>query len=182
MRVAALIEIGLVTTAWVAVAGCHCSRSQASTAPSPQPSSSASATAIPANVDRLDPNEVAEGDDSAFDLKIPRGMRIVYHGPERVDALGRVPAERIANYVRKRVEVGGVELGAAATVFDRARVRGEPTGRLVRIEVVTQLDETRLIVRDLTLPPIDPTLSSEERWKKFGLDSKGKLIDPEHLQ
>jgi hypothetical protein len=136
----------------------------------------------PSSPDRLDPNEAAEGLESAFDLKIPRGMRVSFRGPDEVDAVGQMPAERVANYVRRRVVVDGVELGAARTVFDRARVKGEPTGRRVRVEVIADDPETKLVVRDLSLPKADLSLSPEERWKQFGFDKDGKLADPSRMK
>jgi hypothetical protein len=99
-----------------------------------------------------------------------------------VEAVGRIPAEQIANYVRKRVRVDGVELGAARTVFDRASVLGDSSGHLVRVEVEVSIDGTRLVVRSLAPHKmVDPNLTPEERRKKFGLDPKGAVIDPSHL-
>lgn len=156
-----------------------CSRGDAAKPSAPVASSpSASAAAL----DRLSPDEIAEGVETAFDLKIPRDLRVIYRAPDEVDALGSIAAERVANFVRKRVQVDGVELGAARTVFNNARVRGEPTGRYLRVEVIAKDDTTELVVKDLTPPRLDPNLTQEERWRKHGLDPNGAILDPTHLK
>lgn len=133
---------------------------------------------VASRADRLDPLEVPEGDHKAFSLAIPRGMKVIYDGPDEVQAVGALPPERLANYVRKRVIVDGVELGAARTVFDRARIVGDPSGRPVRVEVITQESGTLLVVKNLSPPKADPNATPEERWKKFGRDPSGNLLDP----
>ncbi len=178
MRVPALIGIVVGVSALAVEAGCKCGGDAA-----PTPIPSAAAPSAPARPDRIDPNDLAEGTDKAFDLKIPRGMQVTIRAPNEVDAVGRLPAEKIANYVRKRIEAETVELGAARTVFNRAKVKGEPTGRWVRIEVELLRDTTtRLVVRDLSPPKVDPTLTPEERWKQFGLDPHGGVMDPTHQE
>jgi hypothetical protein len=133
-------------------------------------------------IDRLEPGEIPEGTERAFGLKIPRGMKIVYSGPEQIDAEGNYGAERMANYVRKRVKVDGVELGAARTVFDHARVLGDNSDRTVRVEVVTTEFGSRLVVKNRTpTKDLDPGLTPEERLRKYGLDPKGNVIDPTKL-
>ena len=129
-------------------------------------------------VDHLTPGELAQGNLDAFGLKLPRVMRIKYRGPTEVEAEGFVASERVANYVRARIKANSVELGAARTVFDQARVPGEKIDRPLRIEVVAKGEMTRLIVRDLSPRKPDPPMTPEERWKRHGFDKDGKLIDP----
>lgn len=145
---------------------------------SPVPDAGLPAAPVASRADRLDPLEVPEGDRQAFALKVPRGMSVIYDGPDEVQATGMITPERLANYVRKRVVVDGVELGSARTVFDRARVVGDDSGRLVRIEVISQQVGTMLVVKNLSPPKADPNATPEERWKKFGRDPSGKLLDP----
>jgi hypothetical protein len=155
--------------------GLACSRAEPPPAPAPAPSASAP-------VDRLEPNEIPEGTLLAFGLKLPRGMTLAYQGPDEVHAVGGLAPERVANYVRKHVQVEAVELGAARTVFDRARVLGDATGRPVRIEVMHYDHGTKMVVRNLAPPKVlDPELSPEDRWRKFGLDPNGNIIDPTQL-
>ncbi len=143
-------------------------------APAPKPS------AHPP-VDKLAPGELRESDVDAFGLEVPKGLDPLFRGPRRVEAQGRIPAERVANYVRKRTKAQSVELGAARTVFDQARVLGVDNPKLLRIEVITVRQFTRLVVKDLTPPRVDPDLTPEERWKRHGFDKDGKLIDPDKM-
>jgi len=156
-----------------------CSRKE----PAPAADAAPAPPSAPVNVDRLDPLEIPEGNEKAFGLTIPRGMTIVYSGAEEIDAEGPYSAERMANYVRKRVKVDGVELGAARTVFDHGRVLGDMTGRTVRVEVVTVEFGSKLVVKNLTPTKIlDPQLTPEERLRQYGLDPKGNPIDPSRQQ
>src|SRR5436190_23913122 len=95
-------------------------------------------------------------------------------------ARGRVDLEPLANYVRRRVDVATVEIGAARTLFPRAHVKGEPGAKLVRIEVLRENNSSVLIVRDITPPPFAPGLSEEERWRKAGV-IPGKPFDPQAM-
>lgn len=154
------------------VLGVGCGRNDA---PPPAP---AAAVSKPAP-DRLAPDELAEGRDEAFGLKFPRGLKVRFRGPTRVEAEGTLKAEVVANYVRKRTKSQSIELGAARTVFEEAHIPGAKPDRPLRIEVVTTEERrTRLVVHDLSAPKVDPTLSPEDRWKKFGFDKDGRLIDP----
>jgi len=141
---------------------------------------SASGSSAP---DRLDPLELAEGSETVFRFKLPRGMRVTFRGPFEVHAEGPVEAERLANYVRKRMKSEGVEVGAARTVFDRARIRDDTEAPFCRVEVVKTGTGARIVLRDLTPEKIeDPDLPPEERWRKHGLDPNGRLVDPTHME
>jgi hypothetical protein len=144
----------------------------------PQPAPAASSTPAP-NVDRLDPQEIPEGTSSAFGLKLPRDMKVTFTGPTEVDAVGQINAERVANYVRKRVKVDGIELGAARTVFSNAHVIGDTTDRPLRVEVIVTHQGTELVVRNLAKPKIlDPDLSPDDRKRQYGIDPNGDKVDP----
>lgn len=137
-----------------------------------------------AAVDRLAPGELAEGKERAFGLAIPRDLRVERRFDDSVAASARMPAEWIANYVRRRVDADKVEIGPARTVFDGARVKGAPaeSGALLRIEVVQTLVGAELVVRDVTPKRIEPGLSEDERWRKAGLTPNGRPLDPSHAQ
>lgn len=118
----------------------------------------------------------------AFDLPIPRGMRVNYAGPFEVQAEGPYPAEKLSNYVRRHIKAKTVELGAARTVFDQARVLNASTNRLVQVEVITHKGGSRLLVRDLTPHRIDDSLTPEQRWKKHGFDRDGTFIGDKRFE
>jgi hypothetical protein len=156
--------------------GCRANTNEAPPPPTP------SAAPVPrAPVDQALPGELAEGTEQAFGLPIPRRMRVSARFPDAVFAVGELPAERVANYVRARVLPGSIETGPAKTVFARATVKSAPQ-RTVRIEVVARAHLAELVVRDETRPPTEQGLSVEERWRRNGLSPDGKLLDPTHLE
>ncbi len=149
----------------------------------PAEPASVASVSVSAAPDRLDPFELAEGSETVFRFRLPRGMRVTFRGPFEVQAEGPVEAERLANYVRKRMRSEGVEVGAARTVFDRARIRDDAEAPFCRVEVVKTVTGARIVIRDLTPEKIEePDLPPEERWRKHGLDPNGRLIDPTHME
>lgn len=141
-----------------------------------QAAPSTSVSSVP--VDRLEPNELAESDNIAFEFRLPRGMGIQNRAPSEVYAVGNLPAEHVANYVRKRVLVNSVELGAVRTVFDRVRVVGATVERPVRIEVIRLQGQTGLLIKSLLPEKIEIPATEEERWRKVGLQPNGQMVDP----
>jgi hypothetical protein len=146
----------------------------------PPPSPLPPASAPTAAADRLLPGELAEGRERAMGLAVPREMTVVRVFDDSAVARGRVDADALSNYVRKRVDVPAAEIGAARTVFPKAHVKGQPPDRIVRIEVVQGIGATELLLRDLTPPVIPPGLSEDERWRKAGV-VPGKPNDPNAL-
>jgi hypothetical protein len=171
-RVALLFALGPA----LALGGCRCSKD----ASDPQANASASARRPP--VDRLAPGELAEGPTSAFGLSFPQKMRLERRFADSAHAAGPVAPEAVANYVRQRVEVSHVEIGAARTVFPRVRIKGGAPDKLYRIEVVPNGMNTLLVLRDITPPPLEPGLSVEERWRRAGMTPQGKPLDPKKME
>ncbi|MFO0758809.1 MAG: hypothetical protein U0359_20120 [Byssovorax sp.] len=157
-----------------------CKRRAAPERPPPAASAPAPEEA-PLPVDHALPNELAEGTDKAFGLPIPRRMTITGRYGDMVSASGDVPAEMVANYVRRRVIAAHVETGPSKTVFDRATTKERP-GPVIRIDVIARSGATDLYVRDETVPEVHDGLTPEERWKQNGLRPDGTLIDPGHLE
>jgi hypothetical protein len=143
------------------------------------PDAAASAASRP--VDELVPGELAEGEQRAFGLPIPRRMRVSATFPDAVFAVGALRAEDVSNYVRERVVAQRVETGPSKTVFTKAKLKAEPE-RTMRIEVVLKDGATELVVRDETPPPVEPGLSPEERMRKKGLLPDGTPIDKTRLE
>jgi hypothetical protein len=149
-------------------------RESAAPVPAPSPSSSVRAA------DRLLPGELAEGPDRPMGLAIPRDMHLLRVFDDSAIARGRVAAEAVANYVRKRVDAQAVEIGTGRTVFPKAHVKGQPERKLVRIDVTAGADSTELLLHDITPPEVPVGLSEEERWRKAGV-VPGKPFDPSAL-
>lgn len=133
-------------------------------------------------IDRLAPGELAPGRTEAFGLLLPKDLTVDARFHDQVHASGPVTPEALANYVRTRVEVAHVEIGAARTVFPRARIKGGAATKLYRVEVVPSGPRTRLVIRDITPPPTVQGISEEERWRRAGMTPGGELIDPKRQQ
>ena len=134
------------------------------------------------SADRLAEGELGQGTEQAFGFHAPRKMRLERQYPDAAHFSGPVAAELVANYVRQRVEAERVEIGAARTVFPKVRIKGGPTGKVFRIEVVADGPMSKLVIRDVTPPPTVQGLSEAERWKRAGLTPEGKPLDPKKLE
>jgi hypothetical protein len=132
--------------------------------------------------DHLVAGELLEGSDVAFGLRLPRGTKLESIFPQQIVATCDAKATDVANYIRPRVSMGTVSVGAASTTFERAQVAANPGRELViRVEVAPVGVGSRITVRDVSPPPVDPSLSDEQRWKQVGLTPGGRVVDPTHL-
>jgi hypothetical protein len=140
-----------------------------------QPSAS---QAPPAPLDRLAPGELSPGKHQVFGFVVPKAMKIVSRSPSRVLLEGEVEAGELIDYVRVRVLVSHVEVGAGRTIFPLARIKDGPPDHQYQIEVIPNRRMTTMTVEDVTpLPKIDEKLSEEERWRRAGRRSDGS-VDP----
>jgi hypothetical protein len=149
----------------------------------PSSESSGDASAPSASpIDSLAPGELIPGDKKAFAIVLPKDVKIDQAFPDVIFASGPVSASDLANYVRARVRDGSASIGATATVFDQVKAEGEAT-RLLAIRIYSGPGGrgARIVVRDITPPPIPNLPSEEERWKQFGMGTDGKFLDPKHL-
>jgi hypothetical protein len=172
------LHLALVVALSPGFAGCD---AQPKKAPPPQPSAISSRKPL----DRLAPGELAPGKRQVFGLEIPSGMAIRGQFVEVAYVHGNVAPEALANYVRERVIVDHVEIGAARTVFPRARIKKGPADRFFRIEVIAGNKNTELVVQDVTprpTPPGQENLSVEERWRRAGRRPDGKPFDITELK
>ncbi|HMI89396.1 MAG TPA: hypothetical protein VK550_35215 [Polyangiaceae bacterium] len=166
------VVVGLSAALGLVLGAC---RREKAPAPTPVPAPVAS-TAL----DRLLPGELAEGSDHAMGLAVPRDMHFERVFDDSALARGRVGADALANYVRKRVDAATVEIAATRTLFPRAHVKGQPADKTVRIEVIREVDSTVLYLHDTTPPVLPPGLTDEERWRKEGV-VPGKPFNPKAL-
>lgn len=133
-------------------------------------------------MDRLAPGELPPGTTEVWGFIAPQAMRLDRQFPEQAFFVGNVSAEALANYVRTRVEAERVEIGAARTVFPAARIKAGKPDRIYRFEVLKEGMGSRLVIKDITPPPVEPGLSDEERWRKAGLTPDGKPLDPKKAE
>jgi len=172
------LEMGALAFALAAAPGC---RAKQEVVAGGQPSASAAASARPP-VDHLEPGELTPGKAVVFGMRVPRSMSVDRRYPDAAHISGSVTPESVANYVRKRVAVSRVEIGAARTVFPAVKIKGGDPQKTYRIEVIASPGRTKLVIRDTTKPPMTRGLSEAERWKRAGLTPEGKPLDPKHLQ
>lgn len=147
------------------------------TPPAPPPARSVEE---PAPVDRVLPDELAEGTHDAFGLRLPRVMRVEGRFDDVVLASAPAPADAVANYVRQRVTAEQVITGPQKTLFARATVKGS-TGPKVSIAVISLPNRTEMEVRSATPKPTRPNETPEQRWRALGLNPDGTLLDPAQL-
>ena len=145
--------------------------------PAPLRSAPSLGSVEPKPVDRLAPSELAAGSAEIWGFVVPREMQVEHRLREVAHLVGPVKPDALANYVRDRVLVSHVEIGAARTVFPNARIKAGDRDRLYELDVIAEPGMTRLVIRDTTPPPVTPGLSDAERWKEAGLTPDGRPID-----
>jgi hypothetical protein len=158
-----------------------CRGKESDSEPSPVVSATPSA-AVSVPLDRLAPGELAPGKSQVFGFDIPKEMEIKSRGIDRVVLEGEVDANAVVTYVRDRVIVSHVELGAGRTIFPQARIRQGAPDRVYQLEVVPIRRLTQLVIEDVTPKPDPGNLSQEERWKRAGRGPDGKPIRDDLLK
>ena len=149
------------------------------------PSGTSGAPAVPSAarpVDRLAPDELAAGNAEVWGFPVPRDMQVEHRYHEVTHIIGPVKPDALANYVRDRVVVSHVEIGAARTIFPNARIKGGASDRVYELDVIPEPGITRLVIRDMTPPKVEPGLTDEERWRQAGLTPQGRPLDPKAFE
>jgi hypothetical protein len=147
--------------------------------PSPPPSAASVPSAVP--VDHLAPGELAPGKSQIFGFDVPVEMKVKARTLDRVTLEGDVAADALVNYVRERVVVTHVEIGAGRTIFPRARIKEGPPDRVYQLEVMPSRRQTLLSIEDVTPAPVE-NLTQEERWRRAGRGPDGKPIREDELK
>jgi hypothetical protein len=133
-------------------------------------------------VDRLAPDELAAGTGDVWGFVVPREMRVEHRFRDMAQLVGPVTPDALANYVRDRVVVSHVEIGAARSIFPNARIKAGAADRVYEFDVIPEPGNTRLIIHDTTPPEATPGLSDAERWKQAGLTPEGRPLDPKTFE
>jgi hypothetical protein len=145
-----------------------------------------SASALPQGqakpLDRLAPDELAAGNAEVWGFAVPRDMQIEHRYVETAHLIGAVKPDALANYVRDRVVVSHVEIGAGRTVFPNAHIKGGAADRVYELDVVPEPGQTRLVIKDTTPIKVVPGLSDAERWQQAGLTPQGRPLDPKKFE
>jgi hypothetical protein len=150
----------------------------------PPPETTPEAGARP--IDHLAEDEVPEGPETAFALRLPRAARVSVRFTDSVQVTSTLAPEQLANFVRARVKSGQVQTGASMTTFEDVIVPAEPNRHItVEVRPGRPLSGSRseMLVKDVTPPPPpDPNESEADRRRKAGLTPDGKLLDPKNMQ
>ena len=147
--------------------------------PPPAPS------AAPPSADRLAPGEIPEGRERAFTLPLPLHSNVKARFPGSVHVASTHSQEELANFVRARVKDGSSVSGASETRFDGVFVAKDPSKKLsihVRSAAIASEYRSQMVIDDITVPPEEPGLTTEDRYRKAGLGPDGKLLDRKNLQ
>lgn len=163
------------------LACCLCASCQAKSEAGPAGSARAK-IAVSKPIDRLAPDELAAGNAEVFGFVVPREMQVEHRYKEATHLIGPVKPDALANYVRERVVVSHVEIGAARTIFPDARIKAGAPDRVYELDVIPEPGITRLIIRDTTRPKVEPGLTDAERWRKAGLTPEGRPLDPKAFE
>lgn len=135
-------------------------------------------------LDRLAPGELAQGPGHVFGFAVPGQMKVLGAFLDIAYLQGEVTPEALANYVRERVEVDHVEIGAVSTVFPRVHIKDGAPDRVYDFDITPSRGHTtELVIRDVTPPPPNPPgMSDADRWRQAGYGPDGKPIDPNLLK
>jgi len=130
----------------------------------------------PTPVDHLATNELSHSKVLAFGLPIPEGMKVERRFASSVYLTGSVSATALADFVRAHAIAGPLERIGNRRVFSKVKIRGGDSSRLYDIEIDETGATQKLIVTDVTPPPLTPGLTVEERWRRAGYMPDGTPI------
>ncbi len=142
----------------------------------PRPATAAPSSEVP--VDRLLPGELPQGTAKAYGLVLPRGFAVIRRFDDSTAAEGTATRREVVSYLRRRIDAATVEETGSTTTMKSARVKGVPSGPALRVTVTDRGGIIEIALQDLTPPPVDKSLTEEERWRRAGLKPNGEVLDP----
>ena len=131
--------------------------------------------------DRLSGEERLPEAETAFGLRLPRGLRLTQSFNDSAYFAGKVPPAAVLEQLRSQLVSSNLELMGKRSVFAQTQIKGDAEQRRFRIEVSPISGGSRLYVKNITPPPIPKGLSPEEMWKLAGRNPDGKPIDENQL-
>ncbi len=142
-----------------------------------QPAASASTVAVveAPPIDALLPGELAEGDEKALGLTLPRTTIVEKRFDDSVYGYGAYTVDEASKYFARRLDDARSVPSTSRTILKgRPRVGlNQPT---LSIELVSSGGNTHFVVRDITAPAAEPGLTDEERWRRAGIGKDGRSI------
>jgi hypothetical protein len=134
-----------------------------------------------APLDHLAPDELLEGDRAAFQLRLPRDLRVDGNFADVVFATGEVGIHPLVKYFRARLAEGSLREGDDAATFEHVRVAGKGTDEL-SVHITKSFGRTRVEIRNVT-PKEQPNLPDDAaRWRQAGLTPQGRPLDPKRFE
>jgi hypothetical protein len=170
------VRLAAAGCAAIVALGAACRGSSRGGAPAP----AASAAAVGVPVDHLAPDELLEGTDKAFDVTLPRGLRVDGVFADEVIASGALTVHPLTQYFRARLQNGDLREGAGSATFDHVTAPGKPE-RPLSVHIVKAGDGAHVDIRDVTPVVLPPLPDDAARLKRVGLTPSGRLLDPTHL-
>jgi hypothetical protein len=150
--------------------------------PAPQDDGTSRPVAAPRPpVDHLAPGELAEGDEHAYGLALPRKVHIERKFAEVIFASGDVAIHPLAKYFRSRLQGGSLDENDTSATFDPVHMQATP-GREYHSGISQTAQGARVEVRASTPPPAPNLPDEAARWRQVGLTPQGKLLDPTHVE
>ena len=137
------------------------------------------AGAKPAPIDHLAPGELGQSKLLAFGFPIPQGMVVERRFSNSVYLAGSVSPSALLDYVRTHAITGPAERIGNRRVFSKVKIRGGDSSRVYDIELDDSGTLQKLVVTDVTPPPLEPGLTEEERWRKAGYKPDGTPLPSE---
>lgn len=131
--------------------------------------------------DRLESGEPMIGTPRVFSLDVPDGLRIVAQYHKNVHLSGSLSLASAVEAIQRQLEPALMEFTPKRALWERALVKGEPSQRVLRIEVTREGTMTRVQISDVTGPPPIEGLSDAERWQQAGRNPDGSLKDPSQM-
>ena len=131
--------------------------------------------------DRLSGQERLPDTETAFGLRLPRGLRLTQSFKDSAYFAGKIPPATLLEQLSSQLVSSRLELMGTRSVFAQTQIKGDAEHRRFRIEVSPISGGSRLYVKNITPAPVPKGLSPEEMWKLAGRTPDGKPIDENQL-
>ncbi len=135
----------------------------------------------PVAPDRLNDDELLEGEVKLFEFTLPRKMKLTSRFAHSGKAEGFVSLSALNRYVGKRIKSKQVELFQERTLIKQAVLKSAPNKRYL-IELKKNQGKTQITLRDQTPIRVEAGLTEEERLKEAGFLRDGSFDPAQQLE
>ncbi|HEY5956519.1 MAG TPA: hypothetical protein VIV60_08205 [Polyangiaceae bacterium] len=138
--------------------------------------------AVAKPVDHLLPGELSASAEFVFGFPVPNGMHVERAFPTSVHLVGDVTLAAVSTYLKQHAQVSSPEYTGSLLVYDRVRLPNQGDARLYRVQIAQQGRQLRLVISDITPPPEQPGLTSDEAWRRAGRKPDGSPLSNADLR